>query len=114
MKETEIEAIVATFGGRQFLRCYRDLTVAIELEMMYLTNDPQMKLICAEICHRWEGRSLSAVAKSLSRAVEDLWYYGNKEILNEYFQDWKNSKPTPHEFIYAVARQLKLKDVANV
>lgn len=102
----EIEDVVESFGGRQFLECYRDLCVAIEVEMMYLSDRPRMKVICAEVCRRI-GKSSVAVSKSLSRAIDDLWIFGEHEIIAQYCRSWGSGKPTPHEFIFAVARKLK-------
>ena len=104
-----IERIVATFGGRQFLSCYNDLCTALEVEIQYLLGRPQMKMICAETCHR-AGKSRRAVSKSLSRAIEDLWYYGNSENIAQYCSGWKGNKPTPHEFIYEVARNIRVEE----
>ncbi len=103
---SNIEEVVSTFGGRQFLGCYRDLNLAIEIELMYLSERPQMKLVCAEVCHRVD-KSWSAVSKSLSRAIDDLWSYGERDVIEQYCNSWAHGKPTPHEFIYAVATQLR-------
>lgn len=107
-----VEEVVASFGGRQFLECYRDLCLAIEVEMMYLSDRPRMKVICAEVCCR-VGKSNVAVSKSLSRAIEDLWIFGEREIIAQYCRSWGKGKPTPHEFIFAVAWQLS-KEMAYV
>ena len=101
-----VEDVMASFGGRQFLDCYNDLCIAIEVEIMYLPERPQMKVICAEVCSRVK-KGGHAVSRSLSRAVEDLWFHGESEIIALYCRGWNRYKPTPHEFIYEVARKIR-------
>ena len=101
----EIEEYVASFGGRQFRQCYRDLCIAIEVERAHISERPPMKIICAEVGRRTK-KNRKAVSKSLSRAIEDLWYYGDREKIMQCCGHKQSGKPTPQEFIYAAAREL--------
>lgn len=104
----EIENAIYDLGGRQFQECYHDLCIAIEVTMLRLPERTQMKVVCSEICCRTE-KDIRTVAKSLSRAVIDLWDFGDRDKIIQYCRGRSRSKPAPREFIYAVARELKSK-----
>ena len=106
---SEIEEYVASFGGRQFRRCYRGLCIAIEVEHAQIAERPPMKVVCTEVGRKTK-KNRRTVSKSLSRAIEDLWYYGDRERIMQCCGHNKSGKPTPQEFIYAAAREFGTKD----
>ena len=102
---TEPADVIWSFGGRQFRLCYRVLYEAVTIGVQYQPECPQMKDIWYDVC-RIEHTKPCTVAKALTRALEDLWQYGDMERIIEYYPNWKNYRPTPKEFIFVVSRKI--------
>lgn len=64
-----------------------------------------MKAVCTEVGRRTK-KDRKAVSKSLSRAMEDLRYYGAREKIMQCCGHKQSGQPTPQEFIYAAVREL--------
>ena len=100
-----IENAILQCGGRLHRKCYRDLCYAIEIQMEYYHENPQMKVIYADL-GSINQNSMSANSKSLEHAISDLWKNGSRDELASYSPRWAYSRPTPHEFLYMLARAL--------
>ena len=102
-----IERLIMSFGGHQHRVCFRVLCVAIEVAMKHSHDLPEMKTIAIEVyqkTHKWKA---DTVLRSLSRAVNNLWDYGNRNALVSFQPCWDGYKPFPQEFIFVVASRLK-------
>ena len=104
-----IESIIASFGGHQYRDCYKDLYQAISIEKEYLPQTPKMQELVGVISasSRTKKRQPRTIWRSLARAIEDLWDYGDKAVLMSYHRSWTRYRPKPQEFIETIARFLR-------
>lgn len=109
---SKINSIIASFGGQQYRVCYKDLRIAVAIGVRYQPDYLQMKVIWQEVCSK-TGRKPETIARSLARAVDDLWKNGDTGRLITYCKDWKNYQPTPREFVFEVSRQVWFQDAEN-
>ena len=66
-----------------------------------------MKLIEAEVAKKLQMAHPKTVAKALSRAVEDIWEYGDHSCLRRMYARNVLERPTPKELIYRIVENLK-------
>ena len=101
-----IESVFASFGGHQHRDCYKDLYNAISIEKEHQPRTPKMLELVSEVSLRTSKRAPRTIWRSLARAVEDLWDYGDKDALISYYHSWTRYRPKPQEFIKIIARYL--------
>ena len=102
-----IEQYIMSFGGHHHRVCFRVLCASIEVAMEYPSELPPMKTLAVEVHQRTPKWKTGAILKSLSRAVENIWDYGNHDVLVSHQPCWHNYKPLPQEFIYIVVAKLR-------
>lgn len=66
----------------------------------------QMKEICLNVRDKTSMPSAGAVSRSLGRAVEHIFKYGDEAILVTYNRNWAHLRPRPNQFIRFVAIKL--------
>ena len=76
---------IMSFGGRQGKECYYILCLAIYVVKQYQPERPQMKVVWTEVCHKAKKKDPRNISKALSRAVRDLWTFGDLERLAAYY-----------------------------
>ena len=67
--------------------------------------EPQMKVICTETA-RLCGKNTAAVWRALSRAIDDIWQYGDREALARSLGYLPREKPSPRDLVLSLACQL--------
>ncbi|MDR0890256.1 MAG: sporulation initiation factor Spo0A C-terminal domain-containing protein [Oscillospiraceae bacterium] len=101
----EITQIITRISGRRGRNCYYQLARAVLVVVRTLPEEPLMKVICAETAHICEKKA-PAVWKALSRAVDDIWEYGDRAELSATLGYTPREKPSPHDFIISLACQI--------
>lgn len=103
---TGAEDIVFEMIGNAHMNCYQDLQLAIEIAHEHLPVQLSMKTLTEEVVFKSTAKKASAsVSRALARAVEDIWNYGRREILQSKY-GFRN-KPTPKALIYRLAKALQ-------
>ena len=100
------ESVIASFGGNQHRECYKNLCYAISIEREHQPRTPKMQELVTEVSMRTSNASPRTIGRSLARAIEDLWNYGDKTKLVSFNPSWKRYRPKPQEFIQTIARYL--------
>ena len=101
----EIMRLVGEISGRRNKSCYYVLCRAVEAVRDRQPEDIQMKTVCAMICRR-VGMTPSAAAKALSRAVDDIWDFGDRDKLRAIYGRPVAERPTPKELVNVLAQYL--------
>ena len=104
MLKTVAETI-CHISGRRGKPCYYVLSKAIMVTVSLLPEEPPMKVICGETA-KLCGKGSAAVWKALSRAVDDLWEFGNREELKRILGHAPTEKPSPRDFILLLSFRL--------
>ena len=100
------EEIVLEIVGNAHMVCYRDLQLAIHIAYECFPIQISMKELTEATALRLNmKKSAASVGRSLARAVDDIWDYGGREILQSKY-GFRN-KPTPKALIYRLARALQ-------
>ncbi|MBQ1280825.1 MAG: hypothetical protein IIY16_01090 [Oscillospiraceae bacterium] len=102
-----VDQIVTELSGRRNKSCYKVLAWAIKVALSYAPEEPQMKLIESEVAKKLQMEHPRTVAKALSRAVEDIWEYGDRACLRKMYARKVLERPTPKELIYRIVENLK-------
>ena len=97
--------VVQSISGHRGKSCYSVLTQAVTVAVRCMPAEPQMKVICTE-AGRLCGKSMAAVWKSLSRALDDIWMYGDREALVQALGYSPREKPSPRDLVLALACRL--------
>ena len=84
--------MIQSISGHRGKSCYYVLTQA-------------MKVICTETA-RLCGKNTAAVWRALSRAIDDIWQYGDREALARSLGYLPREKPSPRDLVLSLACQL--------
>ena len=76
--DEEILLAVEQIGGRLSRDCYCDLCCLVETAIPHLPGTFSMEALYAE-ARAESGKEKDTLAKSLSRAAEDIWAYGDRK-----------------------------------
>lgn len=77
---------------------YRTLCLMVEAALDMDDALPQMKALHACAAERG-GKSVAAVARTLSRTMDLLWTRGDRAALTELFGKTLTARPLPHELV---------------
>lgn len=102
----EIQNAILKMGADLSGEEFSTLCLAIYEVRASFPEFPQMKEICADIRVRAHKTSPGAVAKSLERAVNRIFEYGDWQVLGTYQHAWLYEQPLPNQFIRTVAMRL--------
>ena len=98
--------LIDKIRGGEHKKCYMDLDRAVDI--MAKSNDPDLSIKeIADQIAEVTGVRRSAVLKSLSRAVEDIWNHGDLETLKGLYEFNLKEKPTPKELVSRLAAYQK-------
>lgn len=97
--------MIQSISGHRGKSCYYVLTLAVTVAMRCMPTEPQMKVICTETA-RLCGKNTAAVWKALSRAIDDIWQYGDREALSRSLGYLPREKPSPRDLVLSLACQL--------
>ncbi len=100
--DEEILLAVEQIGGRLSRDCYCDLCCLVETAIPHLPGTFSMEALYAEAWAE-SGKEKDTLAKSLSRAAEDIWAYGDREALRQLFRRMPREKPAPKDLVRALA-----------
>ena len=99
------EDIVFEISGNAYLNCYEDLCRAVEIACEHFPEQLSMKELSAAVVPRLKGKkNAQSVSRALSRAVEDAWENGGRNVLEEKYNF--RMKPSPKELIFKLARAM--------
>jgi len=79
----------------------------VETALKYAPEEPQMKVILAEVAAIIGKNNPKTVAKALSRAVDDIWEHGDREKLEEIYGRANPERPAPKELVYRLAEYVR-------
>lgn len=105
----EIKKIVTQISGRRNKSCYADLCYAVDIARKYQPQEPPMSIILRET-REATGKSELALSKALSRAVKDIWEYGDFQELEKIYGRQVSEQPTPRELVYCLAEYVWRED----
>lgn len=105
--EEDILRAVGRLGGRQSRACCRDLCRMVEAAVPYMPETFSLEQLYPA-AGASEDRSREALARSLSRAAEDVWENGDREELARLLGCRTRYKPAPKELIRALAMSVWL------
>ena len=94
---------IAQFAGKRSRECYDVLACAVEVARSHMPRESQMNEICQEagrLCEKEE----KAVYQAISRAVKDIWEYGNIPNLEKVICYSLCVKPSPKELVTSLAQ----------
>lgn len=97
--------MIQSISGHRGKSCYYILTQAVTVAIRCMPTEPQMKVICTET-GRLCGKNTAAVWKALSRAIDDIWQYGDHEALARSLGYLPREKPSPRDLVLSLACQL--------
>ena len=97
--------MIQSISGHRGKSCYYVLTQAVTVAIRCMPAEPQMKVICTET-GRLCGKNTAAVWKALSRAIDDIWQYGDREALARSLGYLPREKPSPRDIVLSLACQL--------
>ena len=97
--------MIQSISGHRGKSCYYVLTQAVTVAIRCMPAEPQMKVICTETA-RLCGKNTAAVWRALSRAIDDIWQYGDREALARSLGDRPREKPSPRDLVLSLACQL--------
>lgn len=97
------EDVIRSFGGQQYRSCYKDLCYVVDVAKGYQPDPPLMTVIVIEASKRARRRSYRSMWRSIARAVENLWDFGDLDALYAYQPCWRKYRPKPHEFVEFVS-----------
>ena len=100
--DEEILLAVEQIGGRLSRHCYCDLCCLVETAIPHLPGTFSMEALYAE-ARAESGKEKDTLAKSLSRAAEDIWDCGDRAELQKLFQRVLREKPTPKDLVRVLA-----------
>ena len=100
--DEEILLAVEQIGGRLSRDCYCDLCCLVETAIPHLPGTFSMEALYAE-ARAESGKEKDTLAKSLSRAAEDIWDCGDRAELQKLFQRVLREKPTPKDLVRVLA-----------
>lgn len=100
------EDIVFEIMGNAHRNCYWDLRLAIELVYARFPEQLSMNELADTVAFKLNGKkSGRSVTRSLARAADDVWDYGDREVLQSKYGF--RHKPTPKELVYRLAKALQ-------
>ena len=102
----EIKKVVSEISGRRSKECYFILCYAVYVARKYQPAEPRMKLLCAEVRREVGKKKDNTVSKALSRAVDDIWQYGDRSKLNESYGRPILERPSPKEIVNRLAQYM--------
>lgn len=102
-----IRHIITELSGRRNKECYYVLCCAVEIAYFYAPEEPLMKVILTDVSKKLGKSNTKSVSKALSRAVEDIWDYGDREKLRQIYSREVLDRPTPKELVYRIAEYAK-------
>lgn len=97
--------MIQSISGHRGKSCYYVLTQAVTVTIRCMPAEPQMKVICMETA-RLCGKNTAAVWRALSRAIDDIWQYGDREALARSLGYLPREKPSPRDIVLSLACQL--------
>lgn len=97
--------MIQSISGHRGKSCYYVLTQAVTVAIRCMPAEPQMKVICTET-GRLCGKNTAAVWKALSRAIDDIWQYGDRDALARSLGYLPREKPSPRDIVLSLACQL--------
>lgn len=100
--EKNTSMAIQRISGHRGKSCYYILNLAVTVAERCMPSEPQMKVICAETA-RLCGKNTAAVWKALSRAVDDIWMYGDREELGRTLGHLPRERPSPRDFVLSLA-----------
>ena len=100
--DEEILLAVEQIGGRLSRDCYCDLCCLVKTAIPHLPGTFSMEALYAE-ARAESGKEKDTLAKSLSRAAEDIWDCGDRAELQKLFQRVLREKPTPKDLVRVLA-----------
>lgn len=105
MKRKAIERTLYRISGHPTLTGYRRLAAAVRccLEAGCFPEHHLMTWLYPRIGAAFQ-RTPESVARSISRAVEDCWLYGDRRLLEQIAGRRLAEKPLPGEMIYLLYR----------
>ena len=100
--DEEILLAVEQIGGRLSRDCYCDLCCLVKTAIPHLPGTFSMEALYAE-ARAESGKEKDTLAKSLSRAAEDIWANGSRAALGALWQRPPRYRPSPKELVRALA-----------
>ena len=100
--EEDILRAVGRIAGRQYRECYRDLCAMVEAAIPCMPGTFALEGLYPAV-QAAAGRLSEVLAKSVSRAAEDIWVNGDREELRRLLNHTPRYKPAPKELIQALA-----------
>ena len=98
----EIAEAITRISGHRGRRFYTSLIHAIYVAKTHMPTELLMKDICQEagpLC----GKEPSSVSQDASRAIRDIWEFGDRPALAALLKYEPKDIPTPKDFIIEVA-----------
>ena len=102
----KIKRVVSEISGRRNKECYYILCQAVAVAREFAPVELQMKVLLPEVRKRTKKKQDKTVSKALSRAVEDIWLYGDRKKLEEVFKRPLYECPTPKALINQLVQYL--------
>ena len=100
--DEEILWAVDEISGKQSRDCYHDLCCLVKAAIPHLPGPFSMETLYTEV-RAENGKEKDTLAKSLSRAAEDIWAYGDRAALERLFRRTLPDKPMPKDLVRALA-----------
>ena len=98
-----VRQVVTELSGRRNKECYYILCCAVESAVRHAPKEPPMKTILADVSEMTGKENTRSISKALSRAVDDIWEYGDRKKLEEIYGRPIAERPTPKELVYRLA-----------
>ena len=105
MNKKNVDSTIDKLSGHPTLVGYRQLAAAVRFCLEH-DSFPARGLtitLYPNIANDYQ-RSPDSVTRSISRAVDDFWLYGNREKLEQIAGRKIREKPTPGEFSFYLYR----------
>lgn len=98
-----VKKLITELSGHRGMDCYYVLCCAVEAAIAHQPDEVKMKQICFEIMET-SGKKYKTVSKAISRAVNDIWEYGNRDKLFEIYGHSLIEKPSPKDLICVLSQ----------
>lgn len=102
----EVKEAVTKISGRRGKKCYYILCCVVEAAIFYQPKEPQMKVLLADVRNTVHHLQAKTISKALSRAVDDIWQYGDRLALQKLFGHSLIEKPSPKDLVFVLAQHL--------
>lgn len=105
---------IQQISGRNNKSCYEEFQCAVEITMELLPQRPLMKQVQFEIQARMKLTiKPSSIARVLSRTAEDIWLYGDRNMLEQIYMRPLIEQPSAKSMIITLAKHVKNLDEAS-